>query len=384
MQRVEAHAPGRVNLIGEHTDYNDGFVMPAAIPYATEVEATKRDDRFVNARSDRFEKVVSFDLASLSDGAAAPADGQAKHDWGDYVRGICIEVARADVALSGADLLVGSNLPLGAGLASSASLCIAIALALLGLAGVSRYPVKDPSRKASIDDAPLAELAQRVEAEYAGAQVGIMDPWIILNARERTAALLDTRTLESRYLPLPKGTSLVICNTMVKHELASSAYNERRAQCAEGAAILGVGALRDADLAMLEANRDRLPPTIYRRCRHVITENQRVLAAAAALESGDPARFGSLMYASHESLRDDYEVSCHELDAMVSIARRFAGLYGARMTGGGFGGCTVNLVATERAEAFRAFVAMEYDHQFGKTPDIYDGTPSHGAQIVGR
>ncbi len=382
MQRVEARAPGRVNLIGEHTDYNDGFVMPAAIPYATEVAAMKRDDRVVNARSERFEGAVSFELDSLFDSADAPAGDEKQRDWGDFVRGVCIELARAGVALVGADLLVASNLPLGAGLASSAALSVAVALALLRLADVSLEDTA--SAPATIDNAALARLAQRVEAEHAGAQVGIMDPWIILNARERTAALLDTRSLQARYLPLPKGTSLVICNTMVKHELASSAYNERRAQCAEGAAILGVEALRDADLAMLEAHRDRLPLTIYRRCRHVLTENERVLEAAAAFESGDPARFGSLMYASHESLRDDYAVSCAELDAMVSIARHFPGVYGSRMTGGGFGGCTVTLVDVERAEALRAFVAREYGRRFGKTTEIYDGTPSRGAEIVSR
>jgi len=358
-------APGRVNLIGEHTDYNDGFVMPAAIGFYTWLAAAKRNDRVLEAYSDCFEEKISLSLDDL--------DGPPRKHWGDFVRGVAAVLEHAGHRLSGANLCIHGEVPLGAGLSSSASLEIALGLALTALSEI-RLPRRE-----------LAKLCQAAEHQYVGTRCGIMDQFIASFGEAGHALMLDCRSLEFCLLPVPCNVRLVVCNTMVRHELASGEYNRRRADCEAGVKLLaplvaGAHALRDVGIAQLEEHKDILPPTIYRRCRHVISENQRVLAAANALESHDAAAFGRLMYESHASLRDDYQVSCKELDLLVELAASGPGIYGARMTGGGFGGCTVNLVRADAAKAFEDHVSQAYREATGITAHIYVCEAAQGAE----
>jgi galactokinase len=360
-------APGRVNLIGEHTDYNDGFVMPAAIDFSTWVQISPLDERRLQIFSKNFNEEVEVDL----DDRTLAARGH----WSDYPVGVAVELERAGHRLRGARLRIRGEVPIGSGLSSSAAIEVATACALVA------------NSELQIDKRELAMLCQRAENEFVGARVGIMDQFISLFGHAQKALLLDCRSLEFKLLPLPDNVRLIICNTMVKHELASSAYNERRAQCEAGVEYLAkfvpnVTALRDVTIEQLEAHREGLPDVIYRRCRHVITENGRVLAAGEALERGDLNRFGELMAASHQSLRDDYEVSSEELDLMVEIAEKIDGVYGTRMTGGGFGGCTVNLVREGKADEFRARVAARYEHETKLRPEIYVCSVANGAEEV--
>jgi galactokinase len=361
-------APGRVNLIGEHTDYNDGFVMPAAIGFYTWIAASARDDRKLVVRSENFQEQFEFSFDSM------PAHGS--HSWSDYVVGVAQILEVSGRRLSGANLLIHGNVPQGAGLSSSASLEVAVASALLDL---SRSPVEPKE---------LALLCQSAENEFVGARCGIMDQFIAVHGQRGRALLLDCRSLEFRLLPLPEEASLVICNTMVRHSLAAGEYNKRRAECEEGVRLLarhrpGVRALRDVALSDLVALGQELPPAVVRRCRHVIGENERVTQASKALERGDLEEFGLLMHQSHASLRDDYEVSCPELDLMVELARQLRGVYGARMTGGGFGGCTVNLVRNECVEEFRAAIAEGYKGAANTAPEIYVCSTADGVRRVG-
>jgi galactokinase len=348
-------APGRVNLIGEHTDYNDGFVMPVAIDRHTRVVIEPRADRRLAVRSSAFDETVEIDLDAAGGGPTG--------HWSDYIRGVAAVLERDGHRLGGATLDITSDVPIGAGLSSSAALEVAVGRALLGAAGID------------LDRTALALACQRAEHEYAGTRCGVMDQFVVCHGRPGHALLLDTRTLEMEWLPLPGRVAIVVCNTMTKHALAGSAYNERRADCEAGVRAIAVRlsevrALRDVTPAILETSRDVLPERVYRRCRHVVTENMRVMSAATALRLGNLDAFGSLMGASHRSLRDDYDVSCAELDAMVECAAG-PGLFGARMTGGGFGGCTVNLVATDAVDDFRARVTHRYRERTGKTADVY-------------
>jgi len=360
-------APGRVNLIGEHTDYNDGFVMPAAIDSYTWAKVTPLENRKLQIHSENFNDEVEIDL---DDPDLVPR----KH-WSDYPAGVAVILERAGYRLRGARLEIRGEVPIGSGLSSSAAIEVATACSLTANSGVE------------IDKRELALLCQRAENEFVGARVGIMDQFVSLFGQEQKALLLDCRSLDFRLLPLPDNVRLIICNTMVKHALASSAYNERREQCEAGVMVLArhfpqVTALRDATLDQLEQVTSELPEVVYRRCRHVITENARVLAAAEALEQDDLNQFGRLMAESHRSLRDDYEVSSKELDLMVEFARRVDGVYGARMTGGGFGGSTVNLVSVERVKEFRERVAQWYEEAMKIMPEIYVCTASNGAEEV--
>ena len=360
-------APGRVNLIGEHTDYNDGFVMPVAIDLSTWVRVSPLEQRKLQILSENFGEEIEVDL----DDQNLARRGH----WSDYPVGVSMMLERAGHRLRGARLQVRSEVPLGSGLSSSAAIEVATACALVANAGIV------------IDRHDLALLCQKAENEFVGAHVGIMDQFVSLFGQEQKALLLDCRSLDFELLPLPDNVRLIICNTMVKHELASSAYNERRAQCEAGVKYLAqfvpnITALRDVTLEQLEQFGSDLPEVGYRRCRHVITENTRVLAAAQALEQGDLNDFGRLMGESHQSLRDDYEVSSEELDLMVELARKVEGVYGARMTGGGFGGCTVNLVAAEHVADFRKRVAESYEEVTKLKPDIYICSASNGAAEV--
>lgn len=350
-------APGRVNLIGEHTDYNDGFVMPAALALSTWATVSPREDRKLQIFSENFNEEVEIDLN-------AARELSARGHWSDYPVGVAVVLERSGYRLHGGRLEIRGEVPIGSGLSSSASVEVATALALTANSSLE------------IDPRKLALLCQQAENEFVGARVGIMDQFAALFGQPHQALLLDCRSLEFKLLALPDKVRLLICNTMVKHELASSAYNERRRQCEAGVKHLakflpGVKALRDVTLDQLEHYGGELPEVIYRRCRHVITENARVLAAADALQQNDLTRFGQLMAESHRSLRDDYEVSCRELDLMVELAREIEGVYGARMTGGGFGGCTVNLVVAERVAEFRTRVAEGYERVTKVKPQIF-------------
>jgi galactokinase len=359
-------APGRVNLIGEHTDYNDGFVLPMAIDAGTVVAAARRDDRMVRVRSANLDESAEFDL----DRAGEPV----RHVWLDYVEGMARSLEETGLRLAGADLLIQSDVPLGAGLSSSAALEISVGLALVCLAGIE------------VDRRALALAGQRSEHDYVGIKCGIMDQYIAALGLAGHALLIDCRSLESTLIPMNlKDVAVVVCDTQVKHALASSEYNLRREQCNRGVELLrevmpDIRALRDVRLAEFEQHQTWLPELIRNRCRHVVTENARTLAAADALKAGDLKAMGELMYASHHSLDRDYEVSSPELNLLVEIASSLDGVIGARMTGGGFGGCTVSLVDRSRLDAFREVVSREYQSTTGAAPTIYVFEASDGAK----
>jgi galactokinase len=360
-------APGRVNLIGEHTDYNEGLVMPAAIDFSTSVAIDARDDRRIVVRSANFSETAELDLDQ------PPAHGRGH--WSDYPFGVAIKLEAGGQKLRGANILVRGDLPIGSGLSSSAAIEVATGLALLELADTS------------IDRLELAKLCQEAENEFVGMRCGLMDQFISCFGQAGHALILDCRSLDYQLLPLPRSVKLVVCNTMVKHELAASEYNARRAECEEGVRLLAhqfaeVESLRDVTMDNLERAKSELPEVVHRRCRHVVSENVRVAAASEALQREDLEAFGRLMGESHRSLRDDYEVSCKELDLMVDLASKTDGLVGARMTGGGFGGCTVNLVESDSVDSFAEAVAKGYAKATGREPEIYVCSPAQGAERV--
>jgi galactokinase len=357
-------APGRVNLLGEHTDYNEGFVMPCAIGFSTRVAISSRPDRKLVIHSEEFSEQYEFDLDNL------PVQG--KGVWSDYVVGVAVMLQQMGQKTPGASLLVRGEVPIGAGLSSSAAIEVASALALMSLNGT----------QLSLPE--VAKLCQRTENVFIGARVGIMDQFISCLGKAGHALLLDCRSLEFKLIPVPEGVRLVICNTMVKHEHASGAYNRRREECDEGVKILtrwypGIRALRDVSVEQLERHVAEMPATIYKRCLHVVAENRRVQEGAQYLTDGEVGRFGDLMRKSHRSLRDLFEVSCRELDVMAEIAESLEGYCGGRMTGGGFGGCTVNLVKTNDAQKFAAQIAERYQAAIGIKPDIYVCSAANGA-----
>jgi galactokinase len=360
-------APGRVNLIGEHTDYNDGFVLPAALGFYAYVAAGPRTDHELAVYSVDFDESRNFDLGSITSGPLG--------HWSDYVRGVAAVLQAGGNEVRGANLVVKGDVPIGAGLSSSAALEVATALALLKTSGLACSGVE------------VALACQQAEHQYVGTKCGIMDQFVALFGKSQHALLLDCRSLGYERLLIQDHVRIVVCDTMVKHELASGEYNRRRADCEKGVRILqqflpGIRALRDVGLSQLEQYGASLPDITYKRCRHVITENGRVLEAAESLKQSDLARFGALMAESHLSLRDDYEVSCKELDLMVDFAHQSPGVYGARMTGGGFGGCTVNMVEANAVDEFAVVVAREYKNATGVRPEIYVCTAADGAREV--
>jgi galactokinase len=359
-------APGRVNIIGEHTDYNDGFALPAAIDLAIVVAAAPRADRRVRARSLALDAAIEFDL----DAPPAPSG-----DWGDYIRGVASMLRREGCEIGGADLMIAGDLPMGAGLSASAALEIAIAVALTNLA------------RRAIDKVELAKLCQRAENEFVGARCGVMDQYASCCGVAGHALLLDCRTLRAEPIAIAPSARLVVCDSMVRHRIAGGEYNQRRRECEQAVALLaprvpGVAALRDVTLDALARNAEALPDVLYRRARHVIGENARTLRAAAALKDGDLSECGRLMNLSHESLRDDYEVSCPELDSLVAIARGLPGVHGARMMGGGFGGCVIALVDASAAEPIVATIRAAYGEALGGTPSVFCCAPAQGAGPV--
>ena len=357
-------APGRVNLLGEHTDYNDGFVMPCAIGFSTRVAISSRQDRKLVIRSEEFSEQFEFDLDNL------PVRG--KGVWSDYVLGVAVMLRQIGHPTPGASLLVRGEVPIGAGLSSSAAIEVASALALMSLNGAA-LPLPE-----------VAKLCQRAENVFIGARVGIMDQFVSCLGKAGHALLLDCRSLEFKLIPIPENVRLVICNTMVKHDHANGAYNRRREECDEGVKLLSrwypkIRALRDVSVEQLVQHKAEIPETIYKRCLHVVSENQRVLEGAQYLTDGDVERFGALMRQSHCSLRDLYEVSCRELDVMAEIAQSLNGYCGGRMTGGGFGGCTVNIVRASDAESFAEQISERYQVEIGIKPDVYVCSAANGA-----
>jgi len=365
-------APGRVNLIGEHTDYNDGFVLPMALERETFVAGAARADRRVRIHALDLDEQAEFDLDRPGP--------KRRGIWLDYIEGVAQGLLRRGVPLGGADLAIMSDVPVGAGLSSSAALEVSAGLALASLSG------------RAVERVQLALAGQEAEHAYVGANVGIMDQFIAALGRAGHALLIDCRALTTTPIPVDTARTLVvICDTRVKHELAASEYNERRAECEQGVEILrrealpDIRALRDVTVEEFERHEHLLPEPVRRRCRHVVTENARTLAAARALEADRLAEMGRLMYESHESLRRDYEVSCRELDALVEIASSLNDItLGARMTGGGFGGCTVNLVRRAALAEFKAVVMREYARRIGHEPIIYSSEAGTGAQEIER
>jgi galactokinase len=360
-------APGRVNLIGEHTDYNDGFVMPAAVEFSTFVAVSPRHDRKLVIQSDELPGNFEFDLDNFPDRRTS--------FWCDYVLGVASVFRQHGGKLQAANLLIHGDIPIGAGLSSSAAIEVASALAFMSL----------DSKKLPLPQ--VAKLCRRAENEFVGARVGIMDQFVSCMGKAGHALLLDCRSLEFKFAPLPHGIELVVCNTMVKHDLATGAYNQRREECEQAVRFFeqtdpSIRALRDVSPELLRKIGGQLPATIRKRCTHVVQENQRTLDAARALADGDLPRVGTLMRESHDSLRDLYEVSCRELDAMVDAAQGLPGFIGGRMTGGGFGGCTVNLVREESAPAFAAQIAERYQKLTGINPQIYPCRAENGAHEI--
>jgi galactokinase len=357
-------APGRVNLIGEHTDYNEGFVLPAAIDRSIDFAGRKRAGRLVRVHSLDFDAGVEFSLDDIQK--------DSKNHWSNYIRGVSKYLEEDGHRLSGADMVFGGDVPREAGLSSSAAVEVGTAVFWKNLLRLELDPVY------------LIKLARKAENQFVGVPCGIMDQFISALGRENHALFLDCRDLSYRHVPLRDDVKIVVCNSGVKRALAQSEYEVRLNQCRQAVAQIAstvrpVKSLRDVTPADLEAARRALSEVLFRRARHVVTENQRVLEAVQVLESGDVARFGELMNASHESLRDDYEVSSKELDVLVELAWKQPGVLGARMTGAGFGGCTVNLVHQEAAEPFAQAVRRGYQDTLGLKAEIYICKASQGA-----
>jgi galactokinase len=358
-------APGRVNLVGEHTDYSGGFCMPAAIHFETRIAASSRTDRRLRLRSVEFDENVEVDLA-------APLPERRNH-WSSYCLGVVWSLRESGFDTPGAALTITGDVPQGAGLSSSASLEVATATALLGLAG------------RTIPGPQLAKICQRAENDFVGAPCGIMDQFISANGRQGSALILDTRALTFELAPIPQHLRLVIANSMVKHSVADGrAYGLRRREVEEAAAAIAAykpsaKELRDATLEDLEACKPHMSEAAYKRARHVISDSQRVLDGLALLRAGDIAGFGQLLNAAHTSYRDDFEASCAECDLLQQIGREQPGCYGSRLTGGGFGGCVVNLVEADAAERFAETLRARYLEQTGIRAEVYLCSTADGA-----
>ena len=358
-------APGRVNLIGEHTDYNDGFVMPLAIDRAVWIALRRRGDRLVSVHSLDFDSREEFSLESLHKGP---------HGWCEYIKGVafCLkeDSNTRSSQLCGWEGVLTGDVPLAAGLSSSAALEVAAARAFAAAADIAWEPVV------------MAKLAQRAENRWVGMNCGIMDQLVSAVGVADHAVLIDCRTLETTPVPFPKNMSVVVLDTGTRRGLVDSAYNQRRAQCEATAEFFSVKALRDVDLELFEQKQDRLDETTRRRARHVISENARTLEAAQAMRDGRVQRLGQLMDQSHASLRDDFEVTNEALCSMVEIARRRPGCHGARMTGAGFGGCAVAIVDRDQTDAFSKNVSGQYAAETGNSPTVYVCRATDGAEVV--
>jgi galactokinase len=359
-------APGRVNLIGEHTDYNDGFVLPMAIERYTVIAADRNTRREVTLHSVTTGETASFSVRS--------AVQRGEPAWSNYVRGVVAGFQQRGIRISGFDGVIDSTVPFGGGVSSSAALEVAAATLLETIAGKTLDPVEK------------ALLCQRAEHEFAGVPCGIMDQFTSVLARENHALMLDCRSRTATPVPMADpSVTVVIINSNVRHKLVDGVYANRREQCETAARILRVPSLRDATLKDLERARSIIEPVVFRRARHVITENERTLQAAQAIQAADWAKMGALMYASHTSLRDDYEVSCPELDAIVDVAQSLPqtdGVIGCRMTGAGFGGCAVSLVRTKSVKSVARKFEEGYEARTGNLPAIFSSRPAGGARLL--
>jgi galactokinase len=361
-------APGRVNLVGEHTDYSGGFCMPAAINFQTTIAASTRPDRTLKLHSIDFNDTVEIDLDAL------PMDRQGH--WSGYCIGTAWSLREAGIELPAAALTITGNVPQGAGLSSSASLEVSTTTALLALAG------------RTMPGPEIARVCQRAENDYVGAPVGIMDQFVSANGRAGSALILDTRALTFDLAPIPSHLRLVIANSMVKHSLADGgAYATRRREVEEGTAALNayrydIGLLRDATLEDLIACEGKMSPEAFKRCRHVITDSQRVVDGLALLRAGDVVAFGKLLNDAHRSYRDDFEASCAECDILAAVGQAQPGCYGSRLTGGGFGGCVVSVVEADASEAFVAAIKAEYLAQTGIAAEVYVCSTADGASEI--
>ena len=357
---IVVRAPGRVNLIGEHTDYNDGFVLPMAIDRAIRMALRRRDDRRVVLHSVDFEEPTDFALDEISH----------QTGWGDYIRGVAWALQRADYQLEGWEGVMTSDIPIGAGLSSSAAVEMATAKAFSWAAGWAFEP------------AEMAHIGQRAENEWVGANTGIMDQTICAAARADHALLIDCRDLSQEQIPLPAGVVFVVMDTATRHAHTESGYNERREQCEAAAEFFGVSHLRDVDMDTFQAHAKEMPAILRQRARHIISENERVLQAAEALSRGDAPKMGALMNASHASLRDDFEVTNNELNIIVELSQDQPGCFGARMTGGGFGGSAVALVQKAATKEFSKTIHEAYQQATGLEPHIYICQASNGVELI--
>lgn len=368
-------APGRVNLIGEHTDYNDGYVLPMAIDRATWIALRPRPDRHVRIYSMDLEVAVEFSLDEVRGGRSAASPLQQTQSWAEYSRGVAWALQEDGLTLAGWEGVLSGDVPIGAGLSSSAALELATARAFASVSGITW------------DGNAMAKAAQRSENQWVGISTGIMDQMISARGRVGHALLIDCRSLDIQPIPLPRDTAVVVLDTATRRGLVDSAYNERRTQCEAAAHFFaqlqpGITALRDVDLDLFNAHANELDEVTRKRARHVITEDERTLQTVKAMEANDANRVGELMCASHASLRDDFEVSSDALNKIVDCAMEEVGCYGARMTGGGFGGCAVALVQDDLATKFAANVASSYYKVTGLTPNIYVCFPTNGAEVV--
>lgn len=361
---ITIKAPGRVNLIGEHTDYNDGFVLPCAIDYETVIACAQRNDRQIRVVAADYDN--QEDLFSLDD----PILSSKTLPWANYVRGVVKHLIQRNKEFSGADMVISGNVPQGAGLSSSASLEVAVGQALKSL-----YDLP-------LDGVALALNGQEAENQFVGCNCGIMDQLISALGKQDHSLLIDCRSLETRAVSMPKDAAVVIINSNVKRGLVDSEYNQRREQCETAARFFGVKALRDVTQAQFDAVANELDPVVSRRARHVISENARTLAAADALAAGDLQKMGQLMAESHASMRDDFEITVPPIDTLVNIVKNVIGdKGGVRMTGGGFGGCIVALIPESLVDDVRSAVAREYPEQTGLKETFYVCTASQGAGV---
>lgn len=361
-------SPGRINLIGEHTDYNLGFVLPAAIDKAIYVALRPAAGKTSRIYSVDYDAQIELDLS----GEQAP-----ECMWGRYVYGVAQQMKKRGAEIGAVDMVFGGDVPLGAGLSSSAALESSVGFALNDMFGCG------------FTREQLARIGQMTEHEYIGVRCGIMDQFASLMGRKGNAVRLDCRSLEYTLFPFaPENCSIVLIDSMVKHSLASSEYNVRRAQCEQGVGIVashekGVESLRDVTESMLERYKGEMEETVYRRCKYVIDENNRLLRGCEALEAGDYAAFGRYMFSCHDGLSREYEVSCPELDFIVDIARSTSGVLGARMMGGGFGGCVIGIVEQDRRDAYIGEVTDKFEHRFGMQPRVIDVVIGDGAHKIG-
>ncbi len=354
-------APGRVNLIGEHTDYNDGFVLPMAINRAVWIALRPRQDRQIVVYAIDKDEEQFFHLDAFS---------YVDDSWIEYIKGVAHVLQEEGFELQGWEGVLGGDVPIGAGLSSSAALEMATARTF---SAVSQFPWNPTD---------MAQIGQRAENQWVGMNCGIMDQMISASGAEDHALLIDCRSLETESVPIPPETNVVVLDTATRRGLVDSAYNERRRQCEAAATFFSVPALRDVDMTTFSQRAHELDDLTMRRARHVVSENERTLEAAKAMSAGDEEELGRLMNASHVSMRDDFEISSNELDTMVSIAQEQPGCFGARMTGGGFAGCAVALVESDMAKSFAASVAGEYAAATGLQPLIYICEATNGADLI--